>query len=318
MVLPLACIVLLCSRPSAPQRVLWAAGLSLVRPYPLWPMAAGSPWRLFVDGTAGAKQASAASAVMYDHAGFVVCARARVLGGQVDSCDAEYAALSLGLRLAAENGHEPVLVHSDARIVVDGMRGRSTPRRRKAKCESAQALARSIEGVEYRHVPRTHNRCADELARCCARAAGFIVSAQLCEAAAARRPELVTRLLTEARHDGLVLTRDAWISVIGACAVETTPERALAVAEHASHALGTGGRAATARELLAAAQTGAWEHAPRDVDVAHSAAVAMAELSSERGAAVLPVPFPWSSEARLDALSVSSHAGGVSRIRFDG
>lgn len=121
--------------------------------------------RLFTDGGARGNPGPAAYGfVLESEDGDVLAAEGGAIGITTNNV-AEYSGLLAGLRKAIEAGIHELEVISDSELMVKQMRGEY--RVRNAALielnEEAEALARRLGTVEYRHVKRAHNELADKL-----------------------------------------------------------------------------------------------------------------------------------------------------------
>ncbi|HEV8461199.1 MAG TPA: ribonuclease HI family protein [Gaiellaceae bacterium] len=121
--------------------------------------------RLFTDGGARGNPGPAAYGfVLESEDGDVLAAEGGALGVTTNNV-AEYSGLLAGLHKAIEAGIRELEVISDSELMVKQMRGEY--RVRNAALvelnEEAEALARKLGSVEYRHVKRAHNELADKL-----------------------------------------------------------------------------------------------------------------------------------------------------------
>ena len=121
--------------------------------------------RLFTDGGARGNPGPAAYGfVLESEDGDVLAAEGGAIGITTNNV-AEYSGLLAGLRKAIEAGIHELEVVSDSELMVKQMRGEY--RVRNAALielnEEAEALARRLGTVEYRHVKRAHNELADKL-----------------------------------------------------------------------------------------------------------------------------------------------------------
>ena len=96
--------------------------------------------------------------------GTVLDARGETIGVATNNV-AEYSALIAGLQAALERGVVEVEVVSDSELLVKQMRGEYKVKNEALRDLSLQAtrLARQLDKVEYRHVPRADNELADSL-----------------------------------------------------------------------------------------------------------------------------------------------------------
>ena len=121
--------------------------------------------RLFTDGVARGNPGPAAYGfVLEAEDGTVLAAEGRAIGTATNNV-AEYSGLVAGLQKALEL-HVPVVeVVSDSELMVKQMRGEYRVKNEALRglFIEANALARRLEAVEYRHVKRAHNELADRL-----------------------------------------------------------------------------------------------------------------------------------------------------------
>ena len=121
--------------------------------------------RLFTDGGARGNPGPAAYGFVLEAAdGTVLAAEGRAIGSATNNV-AEYSGLIAGLRKAVELAVPEVEVVSDSELMVKQMRGEYRVKNEALRglCTEANALARRLEKVEYRHVKRAHNELADRL-----------------------------------------------------------------------------------------------------------------------------------------------------------
>jgi ribonuclease HI len=121
--------------------------------------------RLFTDGGARGNPGPAAYGfVLEGQDGTVLAAEGQAIGSATNNV-AEYSGLIAGLRRALELGVEELEVVSDSELMVKQMRGEYRVKNEalRSLCVEANALARRLESVEYRHVRRAHNELADKL-----------------------------------------------------------------------------------------------------------------------------------------------------------
>ena len=121
--------------------------------------------RLFTDGGARGNPGPAAYGYVLEAAdGTVLAAKGERIGVATNNV-AEYRALIAGLEKALELAVPEVEVVSDSELLVKQMRGEYRVKNAalRALHEEAQALARRVGNVEYRHVKRAHNELADRL-----------------------------------------------------------------------------------------------------------------------------------------------------------
>ena len=102
--------------------------------------------------------------MLEDEAGDVLAAHGEAIGHATNNV-AEYRALVEGLRKAASLGLRDLDVISDSELMVKQMRGEYRVKNEALRglFIEANALARRLEAVEYRHVKRAHNELADRL-----------------------------------------------------------------------------------------------------------------------------------------------------------
>ena len=121
--------------------------------------------RLFTDGGARGNPGPAAYGfVLETEDGTVLAAEGKAIGTATNNV-AEYSGLVAGLQKALEL-HVPVVeVVSDSELMVKQMRGEYRVKNEALRglFIEANALARRLEAVEYRHVKRAHNELADRL-----------------------------------------------------------------------------------------------------------------------------------------------------------
>ncbi len=121
--------------------------------------------RLFTDGGARGNPGPAAYGfVLEAEDGTVLAAEGRAIGTATNNV-AEYSGLVAGLRRALEL-HVPELeVVSDSELMVKQMRGEYRVKNEALRSlfVEANAVARKLGKVEYRHVRRAHNELADRL-----------------------------------------------------------------------------------------------------------------------------------------------------------
>ena len=121
--------------------------------------------RLFTDGGARGNPGPAAYGfVLEAEDGTVLAAEGQAIGVATNNV-AEYSGLVAGLRKALELHVPEVEVVSDSELLVKQMRGEYRVKNEalRALFVEASSLARSLKGVEYRHVKRAHNELADRL-----------------------------------------------------------------------------------------------------------------------------------------------------------
>jgi probable phosphoglycerate mutase len=121
--------------------------------------------RLFTDGGARGNPGPAAYGfVLEAEDGTVLAAEGQAIGVATNNV-AEYSGLVAGLRKAIELHVPEVEVVSDSELLVKQMRGEYRVKNEalRALFVEASALARGLQGVEYRHVKRAHNELADQL-----------------------------------------------------------------------------------------------------------------------------------------------------------
>jgi 6-pyruvoyltetrahydropterin/6-carboxytetrahydropterin synthase len=107
---------------------------------------------------------AAGAAVLYGPDGSEIWTGVRVLGHTTNNV-AEYEALILGLEAARERCSE-LTVAADSELIVKQLRGQYRVKQPHLKplYERASALLREFRKVEMKHVPRSKNERADELA----------------------------------------------------------------------------------------------------------------------------------------------------------
>ena len=121
--------------------------------------------RLFTDGGARGNPGPAAYGfVLEAEDGSMLAAHGEAIGTATNNV-AEYSGLVAGLRKALELHVPEVEVVSDSELLVKQMRGEYRVKNEalRALFVEASTLARSLRGVEYRHVKRAHNELADRL-----------------------------------------------------------------------------------------------------------------------------------------------------------
>jgi ribonuclease HI len=121
--------------------------------------------RVASDGAArGNPGPAGAGAVLFDSEGHVLERLGRSLGRQTNNV-AEYMALLLGVRRAAELGAEELEVVADSELMIRQLSGRyqvRSPALRRLH-EEAMALLKGFRKVKLIHVPRAQNAEADEM-----------------------------------------------------------------------------------------------------------------------------------------------------------
>ena len=121
--------------------------------------------RLFTDGGARGNPGPAAYGfVLEAEDGTVLAAEGQAIGIATNNV-AEYSGLVAGLRKALELHVPSVEVVSDSELMVKQMRGEYRVKNEALRSlfVEANALARRLDAVEYRHVKRAHNELADRL-----------------------------------------------------------------------------------------------------------------------------------------------------------
>jgi ribonuclease HI len=121
--------------------------------------------RLFTDGGARGNPGPAAYGyVIETEDGTVLAAEGAAIGTATNNV-AEYSGLVAGLRRALELHVPQVEVISDSELMVKQMRGEYRVKNEALRglFLEANALARRLDRVEYRHVKRAHNELADRL-----------------------------------------------------------------------------------------------------------------------------------------------------------
>ena len=121
--------------------------------------------RLYTDGGARGNPGPAAYGfVLEAEDGTVLSAEGAPIGVATNNV-AEYSGLVAGLRRALELHVTHVELVSDSELLVKQMRGEYRVKNEALRrlFIEANALARQLQGVEYRHVKRAHNELADRL-----------------------------------------------------------------------------------------------------------------------------------------------------------
>ena len=121
--------------------------------------------RLYTDGGARGNPGPAAYGyVLEAEDGTVLAAEGAAIGTATNNV-AEYQGLIAGLRKALELHVPEVEVVSDSELMVKQMRGEYRVKNEALRglFVDANALARKLERVAYRHVRRAHNELADRL-----------------------------------------------------------------------------------------------------------------------------------------------------------
>ena len=120
---------------------------------------------LYTDGGARGNPGPAAYGFVLEAEDGTVLSAEGVPIGVATNNVAEYSGLVAGLRRALELHVSHVELVSDSELMVKQMRGEY--RVKNAALQElfleASALARQLDGVEYRHVKRAHNELADRL-----------------------------------------------------------------------------------------------------------------------------------------------------------
>jgi ribonuclease HI len=121
--------------------------------------------RLFTDGGARGNPGPAAYGFVLEAEDGTVLSAEGVAIGVATNNVAEYSGLVAGLRRALELHVTHVELVSDSELLVKQMRGEYRVKNEalRALFLEATALARQLQGVEYRHVKRAHNELADRL-----------------------------------------------------------------------------------------------------------------------------------------------------------
>ena len=120
---------------------------------------------LYTDGGARGNPGPAAYGfVLEAEDGSLLAAHGEAIGTATNNV-AEYSGLVAGLKKAIELGVEALELISDSELMVKQMRGEYRVKNEGLRplFEEAQALARRLGAVEYRHVKRAHNEIADRL-----------------------------------------------------------------------------------------------------------------------------------------------------------
>jgi ribonuclease HI len=121
--------------------------------------------RLFTDGGARGNPGPAAYGfVLEAEDGTVLAAEGKAIGAATNNV-AEYSGLVAGLARALELHVPSIEVISDSELMVKQMRGEYRVKNEALRglFMQANALARRLDTVEYRHVKRAHNELADRL-----------------------------------------------------------------------------------------------------------------------------------------------------------
>jgi ribonuclease HI len=121
--------------------------------------------RLFTDGGARGNPGPAAYGfVLEAEDGTLLAAEGGAIGIATNNV-AEYSGLIAGLRRAVELHVAEVELVSDSELMVKQMRGEYRVKNEALQglFQEANALARQLAKVEYRHVKRAHNELADRL-----------------------------------------------------------------------------------------------------------------------------------------------------------
>jgi probable phosphoglycerate mutase len=121
--------------------------------------------RLYTDGGARGNPGPAAYGIVLEAEDGTVLAAEGVPIGVATNNVAEYSGLVAGLRRALELHVTHLELVSDSELMVKQMRGEYRVKNEALRglFLEATALARQLEGVEYRHVKRAHNELADRL-----------------------------------------------------------------------------------------------------------------------------------------------------------
>ncbi len=122
--------------------------------------------RLYTDGAARGNPGEAgAGVVLYDGAGRELASRSSYLGHCTNNV-AEYRALILGLETAHEMGCTELAISLDSELVVRQVQGMYRVKTKTLKPLYARVteLLAGFDRWSIRHVPRSENRRADELA----------------------------------------------------------------------------------------------------------------------------------------------------------
>ena len=121
--------------------------------------------RLFTDGGARGNPGPAAYAYVLEAEDGTPLASLGATIGVATNNVAEYRGLVAGLEKAAELGVTELDVVSDSELMVKQMRGEYRVKNAALQglFTEANALARQLDRVEYRHVKRAHNELADRL-----------------------------------------------------------------------------------------------------------------------------------------------------------
>ena len=103
-------------------------------------------------------------ALIQDHRGNVLAELSEFLGIRTNNY-AEYSGLLAVLQYTLDNHYPRLRVVSDSELMVKQMRGEYRVKNDvlRGLHAEASALARQLDGVEFRHVLRAHNELADRL-----------------------------------------------------------------------------------------------------------------------------------------------------------
>lgn len=122
--------------------------------------------RLYTDGGARGNPGPAGAGGWLEdpQTGVTIASFAQYLGERTNN-QAEYAALITGLELAQQHGARRVEGFLDSELLVEQMSGRYKVKNAGLRDlhARAQALAAVFNHVRFQHIPRAHNRRADQL-----------------------------------------------------------------------------------------------------------------------------------------------------------
>lgn len=119
-----------------------------------------------IDGASrGNPGPGALGVVIYNHQGEIIAEHKKTLGICTNNV-AEYQALIKTLEMAIELQLNKILIRSDSQLLVKQMQGHYKVKDEKIKAlyQEVQKLLKSLELVEFCHIPRTENKLADQLA----------------------------------------------------------------------------------------------------------------------------------------------------------
>jgi ribonuclease HI len=166
------------------------------------------PWTIYTDGAARGNPGPAAYAFVLTRPDGAVIEGKGTLGTTTNNV-AEYSALLHGLERATQEGAQQLTVHSDSELLVKQMRGEYRVKNLELQelYQEARALVQGFSGgVEFKHVPRSANARADQLAN-------QALDGDIPQAPRAARKKAAAAVAPEraeaARGDGLQCLRDA-------------------------------------------------------------------------------------------------------------